>query len=150
MAEADDLTEADLHVWVLGMDLPSIPKFAWDAIKNAIDPGVDVSRAQDAVFPATRELWRFFVCTKLYSIWIDRFRRLEDATLPQEVHNARANTQFQRAVTRFQNLTFQPDMGEDGFLFARVRSTLADTLLCSSDSPPLQLLPLDHLSGVYC
>ena len=68
MAEADDLTEADLHVWVFGMDHPSIPKFAWDAIENAIDPGVDLSRAKDAVFPATRELWRFVVSTTLYSI----------------------------------------------------------------------------------
>ena len=39
-------------------------------------------------------------------------------------------------------------MGEDGLLFARVRSALADTLLCSSDSPPLRALPLDNLSGV--
>ena len=40
-------------------------------------------------------------------------------------------------------------MGKDGLLFARVRSALADTLLCSSDSPPLQALPLDNLSGVF-
>ena len=39
-------------------------------------------------------------------------------------------------------------MGEDGILFARVRSVLADTLLCFSDSPPLRALPLDNLSGV--
>ena len=89
-----DLTEADLHVWVFGMELPSIPKFAWDVIKNAIDPGVDLSRAKDAAFPATRELWRFLVSTTLYSIYIERLRRLEDATLAPEVHNARAKTQL--------------------------------------------------------
>ena len=50
------MTEADLHVWVFGMDLLIIPKFAWDAIKHALDPGVDLSRAKDAVFPATRDL----------------------------------------------------------------------------------------------
>ena len=54
-----DLKEADLHVWVFGMDLPSIPNSAWDAIKHAIDPGVDLSQVKDAVFPTTRELWRF-------------------------------------------------------------------------------------------
>ena len=47
-----DLTEADLHVWVFGVDLPII----LNAIENAIDPGVDLSRAKDAVFPATRKL----------------------------------------------------------------------------------------------
>ncbi|KAI9916916.1 hypothetical protein PsorP6_017134 [Peronosclerospora sorghi] len=51
-----DLREADLHVWVFGMDLPATPSYAWDSIKHAIVPGVDVSRAKDAVFPATREL----------------------------------------------------------------------------------------------
>ena len=39
-------------------------------------------------------------------------------------------------------------MEEEGLLFAQVRSALADTLLCSSDSPPLRALPLDNLSGV--
>ena len=68
MAEAADLTDADLHVCMIGMDLPSIPKFAWDAINNAIDPGVNLSRAKNAVFLATRELWRFLVSTTLYSI----------------------------------------------------------------------------------
>ena len=76
-------------------------------------------------------------------------RRLEDLSLPQEVHNTRAKTQFRRAVTRFRNSIYQPDMGEDGLLFARVRSTLADTLLCSSDSPPLRTLPFDNFSGHF-
>ena len=40
-------------------------------------------------------------------------------------------------------------MGENGLLFARVRSALADTLLCSSDSPTLRALPLDNLSGDF-
>ena len=106
-------------------------------------------RAKDVVFPATRELWRFLVSTTLYPIWIERLRRLEDATLFPEVHIARAKTQFRRAVTRFRNSTYQPDMGEDGLLFARVRSALADTLLCSSDSHPFRALPLDNLSGFF-
>ena len=49
-----------------------------DTIKHDIDPVFDLSRAKDAVFPATRELWRFLVYTTLYSIWIERLRRLED------------------------------------------------------------------------
>ena len=96
-----DLTDTDLHVWVFGMDIPSIPKLAWDAIKHAIDPGVDLSRAKNAVSTATRELWRFLVSTTLYSNRIELLRRLEDPTLPQEVHYARAKTQVRRAVTRF-------------------------------------------------
>ena len=88
------MKEADLHVWVFGMNLPKIPKFSWDVIKNAKDSGVDLSRAKGAVLPATREIWRFLVSTTLYFIWIERLRRLEDATLPQEAHNARAKTQF--------------------------------------------------------
>ena len=86
--------------------------------------------------------------TTLYSIWIERLRRLEDATLPQEVCNARAKTQFRRAVMRFQNSTYQPDMGEYGLLFTRVRSELADILICFSDPPPLRASPLSTLSSV--
>ena len=40
-------------------------------------------------------------------------------------------------------------MGEDGLLFAQVRSSLVITLICSSDSPSLRALPLDHLSDVF-
>ena len=83
------------------MDLPSIPKFAWDSIKHAIDLGFDLSRAKEAAFPATRELWCFLVSTTLYFIWIERLRPPEGATFAQEVHNARAKTQFRRVVTRF-------------------------------------------------
>ena len=67
-----DFTLADLHVLAFGMDLPSIPKFEGVAIKNAIDPGVDLSRAKDAVFPATLELWRFLIPTTPYFIGIER------------------------------------------------------------------------------
>ena len=49
-------------------DLPSIPNSAWDDIMHTIDPGVDLSRANDAVFPATRELWPFLVSTTLHSM----------------------------------------------------------------------------------
>ena len=72
-----DLTEADLHVWLFGMDLPRIPKFAWDAIRHVIDPDVDLSRAKDAVSPATHELWCFLDSTTIHSIGIERLRRLE-------------------------------------------------------------------------
>ena len=69
--------------------------------------------------------------------------------MPPEVHNTSVKTQFRRAVTRFRNLTYQPDMGKDKLLSARVRSMLADTHLCSSDSPPLRASPLDNLSGIF-
>ena len=139
------MTEADFHVWLFGMDLPRIPKFAWDAIKHDIDPDVDSSRAKDAVFPATRGLWRFLVSTTLHSIWIERLCRLKDSSLSGDVHSAIAKTQFRRAVTRFRNSTYQSDIWKDGILFARVQSALADTLICSSDSPALRASPLDNL-----
>ena len=34
-------------------------------------------------------------------------------------------------------------------MFARVRSALADTLICFDEPPPLRVLPLDNLSGVF-
>ena len=61
---------------MFGIDLRSIPKCAKNVIKNAINPGVDLSRAKDAISTATRELWRFLVSTTLYSIWIESIRRL--------------------------------------------------------------------------
>ena len=45
---------------------------------------------------------------------------------------------------RFFNSTYQPDMGEDGLLFARVRSALAGTLICSSDPPPLRVATISQ------
>ena len=114
---------------MFGIDLRSIPKCAKNVIKNAINPGVDLSRAKDALFLATRELRRFLVFTTLCSIWIERLHCLKDSTLLPEVHMARAKTQFRRAVTRFRNITYQPDMGEDELLFARSGSPLADTLI---------------------
>ena len=55
--------EADLNVWVFGLDLPEITPNAWDVIKQSIDTGADLSKAQAAVFPAARELWRFVALT---------------------------------------------------------------------------------------
>ena len=108
-------------------------EFFMDVIKYTIDPGEDLSRAKHAVFPATRELCCFLVSITLHSIWIERLRRLVGSILSPIVHNARAKAQFRRAVTRFRNSTYQPEMGEDGLLSARVRSALADTIICSSD-----------------
>ncbi|CAI5715293.1 unnamed protein product [Peronospora destructor] len=96
------------------MDLPGIPSAAWDAIKHAIEPRLVSSRAKDAVFPASRELWRFVLSTTLHAIWTERLRRMEDSSLPQE-----------------------PGMEEGGHLFARVQSALADTLLCCDEPTPL-------------
>ena len=40
-------------------------------------------------------------------------------------------------------------MGEYGFVFARVRSALADTLICSCDPLPIRASSLETLSGVF-
>ena len=48
----------DLKVWVFGMDLPGVPHKSLDVIKNSLDPVLDTSVAQAAVFPAARERWR--------------------------------------------------------------------------------------------
>ena len=39
-------------------------------------------------------------------------------------------------------------MGEDGQLFAQVRSTLADTLLCYDEPPLLHVRPIERFPGV--
>ena len=72
----DTLQEADLHVWVFELDLPGISLYAWNVIKQSMDPGADLSKAQAAVFPAARELWRFVVSTTLHSIWVERLLRM--------------------------------------------------------------------------
>ncbi|CAI5725704.1 unnamed protein product [Peronospora destructor] len=77
-----DLKDADLNVWVFGMDITGIPSAAWDAIKHAIEPSLALSRAKDAVFQAAREQWRFVVSTTLHAIWTERLRRMEDSSLP--------------------------------------------------------------------
>ena len=140
--------EADLNVWVFGLDLPEITPNAWDVIKQSIDTGADLSKAQAAVFPAARELWRFVVSTTLQDIWLERLRRMEDSSLSQEVHTASAKTIFRRSVRRFRGSTYQPDMGDDGQLFAQVRSSLTDTLLCSDEPPSLHVRPIERCPGV--
>ena len=90
--------EADLNVWAFGLDLPEIQRNAWDVIKQSMDPGANLSKAQAAVFLAARELWRFVVSTTLQAIWIERLRRMEDSSLSQEVHTASAKIFFRQAV----------------------------------------------------
>ena len=100
-----------------------------------MDPGAELSEAQAAAFPVARELWRFVVSMTLHAIWAERLRRMKDSSISQEEHTARAKTSFRRSVRRFRGSTYQPDMGEDGRLFAQVRSALADTLLYYDDPP---------------
>ena len=70
--------EADLNVWAFGLDLPEIQRNAWDVIKQSMDPGANLSKAQAAVFLAARELWRFVVSTSLQAIWLERLSRMVD------------------------------------------------------------------------
>ena len=42
--------EGDLNVWVFGLYLPEIPPNTWDDIRQSMDPGADLSKAQAAVF----------------------------------------------------------------------------------------------------
>ena len=65
---------------------------------------------------------------------------MEDSTLPNDAHIARARTHLRRALTRFRNTTYQPVDEEEGRHLARVRSALADTLLFYDE--PNQLHPL--------
>ena len=133
---------------MFGLDLPETPHNAWAVIQQSIDPGADLLKAQAAAFPGARELWRFVVSTTLHAIWVERLRRMDDSSLSQEVHTASAKTVFRRSVRRFRGSTYQPDMGEDGQLFARVRSALADTLICSDDPPSLHVRPIGRCPGV--
>ena len=121
--------EVDLHVWVFGLDLPGIPPNAWNVIKRSMNPGADLSSAQAAGFPAARELWCYVVSTTLHAIRVERLRHMEDSSLSQEVHTASTMNIFRRSVRMFLGSSYKPDMGEDGQLFAQVRSALADTLI---------------------
>ena len=69
--------EDDLHVWVFGLDLPGIPLNAWVVVKHFLNTGVDLLKAQAAVFHAARELWRFVVSATLHTIWVERLRCME-------------------------------------------------------------------------
>ena len=99
---------------MFGLDLPAIPPNAWVIVKQSMNTGDDLLKAQDEVFPAARELWRFVVSTTLHAIWVQRLRRIEDPSLSQDVHTARAKTIFRQSVRRFRGSTYQHDMGEDG------------------------------------
>ena len=140
--------EDDLHVWVFGLDLPGISPNAWVVVKHSLNTGTIVLKDHAAVFPAARELWRFVVSTTLHAIWVERPHRIEDPSLSQDVHTARAKTIFRRSVRRFRGSTYQPDMGENGQLFAQVPSALDDTLLCSDDPPSLQVWHIERCPGV--
>ena len=107
------------------MNLWEIPRKAWHAIERPLDPGADSSRAEAAVFPADRELWRFVVSSNLNTTWVERLHRMFDSSLSQEVHTARSRTLFRRSVLRFRGSTYQPDMRGDGQLFVHIRSSLA-------------------------
>ena len=112
------------------MELPGMPRAAWDAIEGILRPPGDLFRARSAEFPAASKLWRVVVATTLHAIWIERLRRrMEDSTLPTEAHIARARNHLRRTLTRFRNLTNQPGNEEEGRHLARVRVALADTTL---------------------
>ena len=104
--------------------------------------------AKDAVFPDVRELWRFAVSTTLHAIWLERLRRMDDPSLTEETHMARAKTQFRREITRFRGSVYQPDMNRDGDLFERVRSALADIIPCVEEPPAMQVLPIRRCPGM--
>ena len=130
------------------MDLPCIPRSAWVAVIQSFDSSADLSESQASVFPVSRELWPFAMSTTLHSIWVERLRRMDESSLTQEVRTPRARTIFLQVVMRFRGSLYEPDMVEDGQLFSQVRSALADTLLCSDDSPALYILPIDRNPGV--
>ena len=134
---------------MFGLDLPGIPPNAWVVVKHSLNAGADLLKAQAAVFPAAQELWHFVVSTTLHAIYVECLYRIEDPSLSQDVHTARDKTSFRRSVRRFRGSTPpQPDMEEDGQLFAQVRSALADTLLCYDYPPSLQMRHIERCPGV--
>ena len=133
-----------MHVWVFGLDIPGNPPNAWDVIKQYLDPGADLSKYGDAVFPPLERCGFFVVPTTLYAIWIERLRRMQDLSLSQELHTTTtsATTISRRSVRKFSGSTYPTDMGEDGQLFAQVRWALTDILICYDDPPSLQVRPI--------
>ena len=116
-----------MSVWLA---LPEVPRKNWDAIKRTFTRSVEMTTSKDAVFPAVWELWRFAVSTTVHAIWLERLCRMDDQSLTEETHIARAKTYFRLAITRFKGFEYQMEMNRDGDLFARVRSALADIILC--------------------
>ena len=69
------------------MDHSGIAQLTWDITKKFIEPGDNISNAQNAVFPAARELWRLVLTTTLCVIRVESLRRMDDLSLLQEVHS---------------------------------------------------------------
>ncbi|CAH0482740.1 unnamed protein product [Peronospora belbahrii] len=57
-----------------------------------VGPYGDIARFRSAVFPAACELWRFVAASTLNAIWVERLRRMEDSTLPNEAHSSQAQS----------------------------------------------------------
>ena len=93
-------------------------------------------------------MWRFVVSTTLHAIWVERLGRMEYPSISRDNHTARAKPIFRWSARRLRGSTYQPDMGEDGQLFAQVRSAMADTLLLSDEPLLLRVRPLERCPGV--
>ena len=128
------------------MDLPGIPPNAWVVVKHSLNTGADLLKAQVAVFPAARELWCFVVSTTLHVIWVERLRRMEDPSLSQDVHTARAKTIIAGRFEAFVDQPTSPTWGKT----SKERSPLADTLLCYDEPPSLLVRPIERCPGVLC
>ena len=60
---------------MFGLDLLGILPSAW--VVKSMKKGAYLMKAQAAVFPIARELWRFVLSTALHAIWVKRLRRME-------------------------------------------------------------------------
>uniref|UniRef100_M4B758 RNase H type-1 domain-containing protein n=1 Tax=Hyaloperonospora arabidopsidis (strain Emoy2) TaxID=559515 RepID=M4B758_HYAAE len=79
---------------------------------------------------------------------MERLNRIQDPTLPEEAHIARATSHLRRALTRFRSSVYQPEDGEDGHILAQVWSALANTLLLHDEPFPLRPIRLVDQPGV--
>ena len=111
-------------------------------MQRSLTISVDRYKAKSAVFHATNELWRFVISSSLHAIWIERLNRMQDSTLSEEAHIARATSHLRRALTRFRSSVYQREGGEDSQILAQMRSALADTLLLHDEPVPLRPIRL--------
>ena len=93
------------------MKLPGTPVAAWDAIPAVLVTIEDPSSANDAVFPAACELWRFIVVSTLHAIWIERLRRIEDSTILNDTHITRASANLYKRLHAYITQFSSPMLG---------------------------------------
>uniref|UniRef100_M4BWM7 Uncharacterized protein n=1 Tax=Hyaloperonospora arabidopsidis (strain Emoy2) TaxID=559515 RepID=M4BWM7_HYAAE len=80
------------------------PERAWGIARVSLDPCERNLEAREVVFDAYPELWRYIVSSTFHAIWIERLRRIDDSSIPEESHNSIAQAVLHSAISLFAGL----------------------------------------------